>query len=122
MMSQTSITRRRVSTFLADESGPTAVEYTVMLSLVAVSCIGAAISLGGAAADTFSDTSSKLANAVSAKSGNGKGSAPAFGGNKSGGSNGNGWAPKPGGSFPAFGSGGSRPTTGANGRSGKGKK
>ena len=40
--------------FLADESGPTAVEYAVMLALIIVVCITAVTALGTNAANTFS--------------------------------------------------------------------
>jgi len=40
--------------FLKDESGPTAVEYAVMLALIIVVCITAVTALGTNAANTFS--------------------------------------------------------------------
>jgi len=58
--------------FLADESGPTAVEYAVMLTLVAVACLSAVLSLGNATAKTMSESSNVLSASMSsaAKSGN----------------------------------------------------
>jgi len=44
-----------VAAFLRDESGPTAVEYAVMLALIVVVCITAITSLGSGAANTFSN-------------------------------------------------------------------
>jgi pilus assembly protein Flp/PilA len=44
----------RVSNFLKDESGPTAVEYAVMLALIIVVCIAAITALGSNANNTFS--------------------------------------------------------------------
>jgi pilus assembly protein Flp/PilA len=41
--------------FLSDESGPTAVEYAVMLALIVVVCITAITTLGTNAASTFSN-------------------------------------------------------------------
>jgi pilus assembly protein Flp/PilA len=41
--------------FIADESGPTAVEYAVMLALIIVVCIAAITTLGGQANSTFSN-------------------------------------------------------------------
>ncbi len=41
--------------FLCDESGPTAVEYAVMLALIVVVCITAIGVLGNNAASTFND-------------------------------------------------------------------
>ncbi len=40
--------------FLKDESGPTAVEYAVMLALIIVVCITAITTLGSNANNTFS--------------------------------------------------------------------
>jgi len=40
--------------FLNDESGPTAVEYAVMLALIIVVCITAVTALGTNASNTFS--------------------------------------------------------------------
>jgi pilus assembly protein Flp/PilA len=44
-----------VQRFLRDESGPTAVEYAVMLALIIVVCITAVTTLGGNAKNTFSN-------------------------------------------------------------------
>ena len=46
--------------FLADESGPTAVEYAVMLALITVVCITAITTLGTNANNTFSYVGSKV--------------------------------------------------------------
>jgi len=43
-----------VVSFLNDESGPTAVEYAVMLALIIVVCITAITALGTNANNTFS--------------------------------------------------------------------
>jgi len=53
--------------FAADESGPTAVEYAVMLALIIVACIAAITTLGVNASGTFSNVS--LNAAAGAKSG-----------------------------------------------------
>lgn len=47
----------RIGQFLLDESGPTAVEYAVMLALIIVVCITAITSLGSNATNTFSNVS-----------------------------------------------------------------
>ncbi|HMF11526.1 MAG TPA: Flp family type IVb pilin [Gemmataceae bacterium] len=39
--------------FLANEDGPTAVEYAVMLALIIVVCMGAVSALGSNASNTF---------------------------------------------------------------------
>jgi pilus assembly protein Flp/PilA len=51
--------------FLKDESGPTAVEYAVMLSLIIVVCISAVTTLGTNANNTFSYVGKKLAGSGS---------------------------------------------------------
>jgi pilus assembly protein Flp/PilA len=43
-----------VVSFLKDESGPTAVEYAVMLALIIVVCVSAITTLGSNANNTFS--------------------------------------------------------------------
>ena len=43
-----------VVNFVRDESGPTAVEYAVMLALIIVVCITAVTALGTNASNTFS--------------------------------------------------------------------
>jgi len=47
--------------FLKDESGPTAVEYAVMLALIIVVCIAAITALGSNANNTFT----AVGNAIS---------------------------------------------------------
>jgi len=41
--------------FLHDESGPTAVEYAVMLALIVVVCVAAITTLGQNSSSTFSN-------------------------------------------------------------------
>jgi len=45
----------KVQQFLRDDSGPTAVEYAVMLALIIVVCIAAVTTLGGNANSVFSN-------------------------------------------------------------------
>jgi pilus assembly protein Flp/PilA len=47
--------------FLKDESGPTAVEYAVMLALIIVVCVSAITWIGGGANSVFSNTSLNIA-------------------------------------------------------------
>jgi pilus assembly protein Flp/PilA len=49
-----------VRRFLQDESGPTAVEYAVMLALIIVVCITAITTLGTNANNTFSYVGSQV--------------------------------------------------------------
>jgi len=51
--------------FLQDESGPTAVEYAVMLALIIVVCIAAVVTLGQNASSTFSLVSTQVSSGVS---------------------------------------------------------
>jgi len=50
--------------FLQDESGPTAVEYAVMLALIIGVCIGAIGLFGTTASGSWQDTSSKLSTSM----------------------------------------------------------
>ena len=49
---------------LSDESGPTAVEYAVMLALIIGVCIGAVGFFGSSANGSWEDTSDKLGSAM----------------------------------------------------------
>ena len=49
-----------IVSFVNDESGPTAVEYAVMLALIIVVCITAVTALGTNANNTFSYVGSKI--------------------------------------------------------------
>ena len=46
--------------FLQDESGPTAVEYAVMLAMIIGSCIAAITLVGGEAGGSWHNTSDQL--------------------------------------------------------------
>ena len=46
---------RRVASFLKEESGPTAVEYAVMLALILMAVIAAVTSIGTTTSDMFND-------------------------------------------------------------------
>ena len=46
--------------FLRDESGPTAVEYGVMLALIVVACIGAVNAMANATAGSFDESAEAL--------------------------------------------------------------
>lgn len=45
---------------LYDETGPTAVEYAVMLALIVVACIGAVNAMAVATANSFDTSAAKL--------------------------------------------------------------
>ncbi len=53
-------TKQKVANFLADESGPTAVEYAVMLALIIALCLTAIGSLGISSFDMWSGNSSNI--------------------------------------------------------------
>jgi pilus assembly protein Flp/PilA len=48
---------------LRDESGPTAVEYAVMLALIVATCIGAVNQMSNATADSFDDSAAAITGA-----------------------------------------------------------
>ena len=50
----------KVESFMKDESGPTAVEYAVMLALIIVVCIASVTALGEAADQKFSSVEGTL--------------------------------------------------------------
>jgi pilus assembly protein Flp/PilA len=56
---------QKVSRFLKQEDGPTAVEYAVMLALIIVVCLVAITTLGSQANNTFSNVGNKLQAATS---------------------------------------------------------
>jgi pilus assembly protein Flp/PilA len=51
---------KRLYEFLRDESGPTAVEYAVMLALIIGSCVAAITLVGGEAGGSWHDSSAKI--------------------------------------------------------------
>jgi pilus assembly protein Flp/PilA len=56
---------RPVVSFLKDESGPTAVEYAVMLALIIVVCISAITVLGTTANNAFSYAGTQVGKTAS---------------------------------------------------------
>jgi pilus assembly protein Flp/PilA len=54
----------RILRFLRDDSGPTAVEYAVMLALIIGVCLGAVGFFGSTASGSWSDTSNKIGNSM----------------------------------------------------------
>lgn len=51
---------QRILRFLADEDGPTAVEYAVMLALIIVVCIVAIQAVGVQASSSFVDSQAEI--------------------------------------------------------------
>ena len=51
---------KKLLRFLQDESGPTAVEYAVMLAMIIGTCIAAITLVGGEAGGSWHDTSARL--------------------------------------------------------------
>ena len=54
----------RILRLVRDESGPTAVEYAVMLALIIGVCIGAVGFFGSSASGSWQDTGSKLSSSM----------------------------------------------------------
>lgn len=52
--------KHKVSNFLSDESGPTAVEYAVMLAMILAICLTAIATLGTASLDMWNGNSSDI--------------------------------------------------------------
>lgn len=52
--------KSRLRQFLADESGPTAVEYAVMLALIVIVCLTAISSIGTNSRTTFQKVATQL--------------------------------------------------------------
>jgi len=53
----------KLQRFLRDESGPTAVEYAVMLSLIVVVCLVSIRQMANATADSFDTSANEIASA-----------------------------------------------------------
>jgi pilus assembly protein Flp/PilA len=52
---------QRIRRLLKDESGPTAVEYAVMLALIVIVCLAAIKTVGTNAKTTFSNVAASIA-------------------------------------------------------------
>lgn len=50
--------------FLGDESGPTAVEYAVMLALIVVVCVGSVQLMAARTAASFDTSAAEIASAM----------------------------------------------------------
>lgn len=56
---------KAISTFAAEESGATAIEYGLIAALVSVAAIGALTAMGNSLATMFNTVSSSLSSATS---------------------------------------------------------
>lgn len=56
---------QKLTRFLWNEDGPTAVEYAVMLALIIAMCIAAIALAGGPVTAFWNDSSNEIGNAVS---------------------------------------------------------
>jgi len=54
----------KIKRFLADEDGPTAIEYVVMTSAVVIVCLLAINAIGSLTQDSFSNSSESITDAV----------------------------------------------------------
>ena len=52
---------KRIHSLLVDESGPTAVEYAVMLALIVVTCLAALHTIGANAKTAFTNVGNSIA-------------------------------------------------------------
>lgn len=52
----------KVKRFLADESGPTSVEYAVMVMLIILACFSAIQFFGNSVGNSFGDSQNQLSN------------------------------------------------------------
>ncbi len=57
---KSSVVMKKVLRFLRDESGPTAVEYAVMLSLIIVLCLSGIQAIGVNASSSFESSTQEL--------------------------------------------------------------
>jgi pilus assembly protein Flp/PilA len=55
---------RIIRRFLADESGPTAVEYAVMLALIVGACLASVGVLSNATGDSFNQSAGQLSSVL----------------------------------------------------------
>jgi pilus assembly protein Flp/PilA len=55
---------RHLKTFLRDESGPTAVEYAVMLALIVAACIASVHAMANATAGSFTTSGQQLSGVL----------------------------------------------------------
>lgn len=53
----------KVRDFLRDDSGPTAVEYAIMLAFITAVCVGSVATLATAVDDSFQISADTIANA-----------------------------------------------------------
>jgi pilus assembly protein Flp/PilA len=57
----------RIRSFLLDESGPTAVEYAIMLAMIIIMCIGTILSTGNIQKVIWEDSRDAMHDALSSK-------------------------------------------------------
>lgn len=53
-----------IKKFLREEDGPTAVEYAVLLAMIAVACIGAVNQMANATANSFDTSAQQISGAL----------------------------------------------------------
>ncbi len=55
---------KKINRFLQDESGPTAVEYAVMLAMIIIAALGAVLGTGDVQKSLYQDTAQDLHDAM----------------------------------------------------------
>ncbi len=63
-MKTTSTLIRKFGRFFVDESGPTAVEYAIMLAIILVGCIAAVLSTGDVQQALFFDSAREMSDKI----------------------------------------------------------
>ncbi|MCE9554188.1 MAG: Flp family type IVb pilin [Planctomycetes bacterium] len=58
---------RRIGRFLADEDGPTAVEYAVMLAMIILACLAAVILVGQSTSESYTNSATSIGKAMGGK-------------------------------------------------------
>lgn len=58
---------RRIGRFLAEEDGPTAVEYAVMLAMIILACLAAVILVGQSTSESYTKSANSIDKAMGGK-------------------------------------------------------
>jgi len=58
---------KKINRFLAEEDGPTAVEYAVMLALIIIACIAAVLTVGQSTSESYTKSANSIDKAMGGK-------------------------------------------------------
>lgn len=56
--------RQSIGRFLAEEDGPTAVEYAVMLAMIVIACLGAVLLVGQSTSESYTKSANSIDKAM----------------------------------------------------------